>query len=88
MFEIYMTRDNIEHLYIDEVDGGWVGNITFHNVSPGCPNSIGTPDAQPFPTRQQAFLAGARIVCDLFTGSRDLPFFACGDTLITVAYRT
>lgn len=82
----HMHCGNIHHFLVEERVGGWVSNIVFKNVPEGQPDSIGTPDADPFSTQQEAFLAGARTVCLLFTGSPDLPFFIAGEKLICVAY--
>jgi hypothetical protein len=83
---VHMHRDNILHFLVEEHGGGWVSNIVFENVPEGQPDSIGTPDAHPFSTQQEAFLAGARTVCLLVTGSPDLPFFLAEGRLTCVAY--
>ena len=83
----YATRNNLLGLYIDERPNGWVANITFKHVPPGMPNCVGTPERTPFPDRRTAFLAGAALVCEIATGSRELPFLIVGDRLVYTAYR-
>jgi hypothetical protein len=82
----YFNRDNIDEFYIEKKAGGWVGNIAFKNVPPGCPDVMGTPDATPYETPREAFMRGAAILCLIVTGSSELPFFEAGDQLICVAY--
>lgn len=74
-------RDALRAFTIDRVKGGYVANIEF-DVAPGEPNTIGTPDARPLPTHKDAFLAGAVIVCQIVTGSPELPFFVLGDEIV------
>ncbi|MBU0781028.1 MAG: hypothetical protein KKC72_13420 [Alphaproteobacteria bacterium] len=81
----YFHRDNITDFYLEEHSGGWVANIAFSCVPPGLNNTIGTPDALPLPTERDAFLMGAMLVCELVTGSHDLPFFLAGHKLIVFA---
>lgn len=79
---------DISGLYLEQHPGGWVANITFEGVPPGEPNTIGTPDAAPFPTKRKAFLAGAMLLCRVLTGSGKLPFFLTEDKLVVVGYGT
>ncbi len=78
----YFTRDNLLELHLDKRAGGWVANITFRHVPPGLPNCVGTPESRPLPDERSAFLAGAAIVCEIATGSRELPFLVLGEQLI------
>ncbi|MDT0684522.1 hypothetical protein RM543_17745 [Roseicyclus sp. F158] len=80
------TRDALLALTIDEVGDGWVANIAF-DVPPGHPDTVGTPDAYPLPTRRDAFLAGAMIVCEIVSGSPELPFVVDADQLMVVTVR-
>jgi hypothetical protein len=84
----YFNRDNLDSLYLEEHPGGWVANIAFRNVPPWAPDTVGTPDAFPFPSRDEAFIAGARIVCQIVTGSTELPFLAANGNLIAFGYRS
>ena len=68
-------------LHVVPHNGGYVANLEF-DVPVGQPNILGTPDRSPYPTADEAFLAGARIVCEALTGSRDLPFLHTGDHVI------
>ena len=85
--------NNLDHydvvdLYLEQQPGGWVANIAFQGLPAGEPNTIGTPDASPYPSKQQAFLAGAALLCRLLTGSEELPFIATNDKLMVVGYGT
>lgn len=83
----YFNRDNIDEIYLEQKpDGGWIGNVAFRNVPAGQPDVVGTPEAYPFETQEAAFMAGAAIVCEIVTGSRELPFFLAGGNLICAAY--
>lgn len=82
----YLRLANMESLYLEQHPGGWVANIGFRNVPKGMPNTIGTSDAAPLPTREAAFMIGAALVCGIATGSCELPFFVAGDQLICVAH--
>ena len=86
-FPAHLNRDNIEAFYLEQKPcGGWVGNVAFENVPAGQPDVIGTPEAYPFKTQDEAFMAGAAIVCEIVTGSRELPFFQAGGRLICAVY--
>ena len=82
--ECYDVRD----LYLEQHPGGWVANIALQDVPEGKLNTIGTPDASPYPTKREAFLAGAAILCRLLTGSQELPFIASDDELRVFGYGT
>lgn len=83
----YLNCDNIEAFYFEQKPcGGWVANVAFRNVPVGQPDILGTPEAYPFETQIEAFMAGASIVCDIVTGSRELPFFFAGNQLICAVY--
>ena len=79
------TRDNIADFCVEQRKGGWVANIVF-DVPKGQPDVIGTPDADPFASFQDAFMAGASILCHVVTGSPELPFFQAGDKLMCAFY--
>ena len=82
-FPHWFTADRIKDFYLEQLGGGWVSTITFRDM----PHCLGSPDAMPYSTPQEAFLHGAGIVCELVTGSRDLPFVIVGNTLVVTAYR-
>lgn len=81
------TADRITGFYLEPRNGGWVSTITFRDVPPGMPNCLGSPDAMPYDDPRAAFLHGAGILCEIVTGSRNLPFMVVGDQLVVVAYR-
>lgn len=78
----YINAGNIADFRLNELPEGWVADIYFRDVPSGQPDAIGTPDAQPFATRAEAFLAGG----ELLTGSPELPFKIVGNQLILVGY--
>lgn len=80
-FPSSFTRDALRAFTIEQVAGGYVANIEF-DVAPGEPNTIGTPDADPLPTHRHAFIAGAALVCEVVSGSRELPFLVTDDELV------
>ena len=81
----HFHRDNLLDFYLEQSGDGWAANISFRHIPPGGPDTLGTPDAFPLP-EQQAFLAGAALVCEIVTGSPELPFFLAGDKLIVVSH--
>lgn len=81
----HFSRDNVSGLYLEKHAGGWVANLAFRHVPPGLPDTLGTPDAQPFPCEQSAFLAGAALLCHVVTGSHELPFTVVGNRLLVCA---
>lgn len=83
-----IERYDVSDLYLEQHPGGWVANIALRNVPEGKLNTIGTPDAFPYPTKREAFLAGAAILCRLLTGSQELPFIASDDELRVFGYGT
>ena len=76
-------RDALRSFTIDQVEGGYVANIAFVRTL-GEAITIGAPDALPLPTHKDAFLAGARIVCEIVTGSPELPFLVRDDEIVVV----
>lgn len=83
----HFYRDNLLYLYLEEHPGGWVANISFRHAPIGFPNTMGTPDAHPFESKKEAWLAGAALVCWIVTGSYKLPFFMVGNKLMVACYR-
>lgn len=80
------TADRISDFYLEPLNEGWVSTITFRDMPPGMPNSLGSPDEMPHEDPRDAFLHGAGILCEIVTGSRDLPFTVIGNQLVVVAY--
>lgn len=63
----YMRADNIRAVIVQQRNGGWVVDALFQDVPPGCPESYGTADANPFGTRRAACKAAVELVRDLTT---------------------
>ncbi|MFG6519458.1 hypothetical protein ACGYLX_18630 [Sulfitobacter sp. 1A13496] len=78
----HMNAQNLADFRLQKMNGGWVADIYFQNVPTGQPDAIGTRDAHPYKTKQEAFLAGAEMLCTLITGTPELPFTALGDQII------
>ncbi len=79
---------DIVDFYLEKHPAGWVANIAIDNPVAGAPNTVGTPDASPYPTQRLAFLAGASMLCLLLTGSPELPFIEANGTLLVAGYGT
>ncbi|MEI4264084.1 hypothetical protein [Roseovarius sp. D0-M9] len=79
---------DVAGFYLEQRPGGWGANITFDNLPPGAPQTLGTPDASPFPSKRLAFIAGAALLCKILTGSEDLPFFVTADKLLVAGHGT
>ena len=77
---------DVSDLYLEQHPGGWVANIALKDTPEGELNTIGTPDAFPYPTKREAFLAGAGLLCRLLMGSKELPFIATDDELKVFGY--
>ena len=82
------TADRITDFYVEELNGGWVSTLLFRDIPEGLPDALGSPDIMPYRERRDAFLHGAGILCEIVTGSRELPFTIVGDHLIVAAYGT
>ncbi len=80
-YPLYFTRENLEAIRLVQYSSGWIGNVDF-DVPAGLGDVIGTPEAYPILTRNQAFASAARIVCEIVCGSPELPFFLVGDHVI------
>tara|TARA_R110002012_G_scaffold68934_1_gene178770 strand:+ start:845 stop:1234 length:390 start_codon:yes stop_codon:yes gene_type:complete len=61
--------------------GGWAPTITFKGGSAGSPAKI-------YPSKKEAFLAGAETLCRILSGSKKLPFVVEGDMLMVAGYGT
>ncbi|OOY02793.1 hypothetical protein [Thioclava sp. F28-4] len=86
-FPRHFTADRIDDFYVEPLGNGWVSTITFRDVPAGEQNCLGSPDAFPYDDPRKAFLHGATILCEIATGSRELPFTMVGDKLIVAAYQ-
>ncbi len=61
--------------------GGWAPTITFKGGSACSPANI-------YPSKKEAFLAGAETLCRSLSGSKKLPFVVEGDMLMVAGYGT
>ena len=69
-----LDRCDISDLYLEKLPTGWVANVAFDIPLASVPNTIGTPNESPYSSPRWAFFVGAAILCDLLTGSLELPF--------------
>jgi len=76
----------IRSLELAQTDAGWGAYIGFSDVPEGLPNTIGTINVAPKDNAFDAFIAGASLLCELVTGSPELPFFAVGNELMVASY--
>lgn len=83
---LHFTRGNLLALHVDKRPGGWVGNVEFRDVPDGAPNCVGTPEYLPFEDPLDAFLMGAAIVCEIASGSPELPFVVQNGQLTCIVY--
>jgi len=75
-------RHDVTSFRLDAQPGGWAAIITLKGGSAGTPAKI-------YPSKREAFLAGAETLCRILTGSKTLPFFIDhGDNLIVTGCGT
>ena len=78
-------RENLKHLTVVKVDRGWVVNIIFNKKClDGRHDTMSSSALTPFPTAAAAVHYGAATVCQIVTGSAELPFEVVGDILVMV----
>lgn len=76
---------DVASFHLDARPEGWAPMITFKGGSAGTLKSLGNP-AKIYPSKKEAFLAGAETLCRILTGSKTLPFFIDhGDNLMSTA---
>ncbi|KKL88555.1 hypothetical protein LCGC14_1923530 [marine sediment metagenome] len=81
-------RHDVTSFHLDAQPGGWAAIITFERERAGTLKRLGTPP-KIYPTKKEAFLAGAETLCRILTGSKTLPFFIDhGDNLIVTGFGT
>lgn len=83
-FPAYCTRETLEAIRLVHYSSGWVSNVDF-DVPSGLGDVIGTPEAYPILTFNQAFSVAASIVCAIVSGSPELPFTLHGNQVIVTA---
>lgn len=79
---------DVSDFYLEQQHDGWVAKIAFQDVPKGAVATICTPEASPFPSKKEAFLAGAELLCKVLTGSEELPFFVANDKLMVTGWGT
>lgn len=84
----HMHRDNIDDFVIEMSKRGYIANIYFREVPKGQPAMAGTPECEAYPTAEMALSAGARILCEIISGSDTLPFPFTEASLLAAAQTT
>ncbi len=85
-FPGYVHRDKVKALTLEQEDGLWSYYLHLERAHSGMPNCIGLPPEFRCETSIEAFMAGAELLCLIFTGEEDLPFVAVGNKLMFTAY--
>ncbi len=60
----YLGPHNYQAFIVTARNGGWVADLLLRTVPQGLPDIMGTPEGFPYPTYEQAFEAGLRIVAE------------------------
>lgn len=79
---------DVSDFYLEQQHDGWVAKIAFQDALTGVDDTTCTPEASPFPSRKEAFLAGAKLLCKVLTGSEELPFIVTNDKLMVTGWGT
>jgi hypothetical protein len=85
-FGNYYVRENLDHLTLEKVSGGWVYNIIFKQRDGTEMNCVTLPVSKALPSAVDAFLCGASLTCLITTGFPTLPFERAGHTLVMASY--
>ncbi|KRS16911.1 hypothetical protein [Roseovarius indicus] len=80
------VRENLSHLTVEKVPGGWVWNILFKPRSGYDNDCMTAPMFKPFQSAAEALVFGASTVCEIVTGSSELPFTVAGNMLVMASY--
>ena len=72
-FPAQFTVENMANLYLEHRVTGWVAVLQFKSAPEGLPGFIETPSAHPFEDEEAALMAGIALVCEVATGSPELP---------------
>ena len=84
----YYVRENLDHLTLEKVPGGWVFNLSFKLIVGNEIDCMTSCFTEPFPNAVDAFHSGASLVCEIVTGCPDLPFEIVGNKLMMAGYGT
>ncbi len=86
-FGAHFVRDNLEHLTIEQLMGGWIANIIFKPRAGFQKDCITDHTVEPIQSAAEALLLGASYVSEFVSSSRELPFSVIGHKLIIARYR-
>lgn len=82
----HYVRENLRHLTLEQMAGGWVANIIFKPSADPQKDCMTVHTGTPIASAIDAFLLGASVVCELVSGSDELPFSLIGNKLMMARY--
>lgn len=82
----YYVRMNLDALTVERMSGGWVSNIIFKRRDGERADCMTSSLRDVFPSAAEALVFGASVVCEIVTGSPELPFGVAGNRLIMTSY--
>ncbi len=80
-FPEQIAIETLERFTLEKEDSGWSFFLTFKTTKPLMPNTVALPPELRVDDPMMAFLLGARTICELATGSGELPFKAVGNRI-------
>jgi len=79
-----ISIETLERFTLEKEDSGWSFFLTFKTKNPLMPNTAALPPELRVDDPMTAFLLGAQAICELATGSDELPFIAVGNKIFFV----
>jgi hypothetical protein len=76
-----MSIHTLERFTLENEGNGWSYFLTFKSQGTQMPNTVALPHELRFDDPMIAFLLGAQAICELATGSGDLPFQTVGNKI-------
>jgi hypothetical protein len=80
-FPEHMSIHTLERFTLENEGNGWSYFLTFKSQGTQMPNTVALPHELRFDDPMIAFLLGAQAICELATGSGDLPFQTVGNKI-------
>ena len=80
-FPEHMSIHTLERFTLENEGNGWSFFLTFKTTEPLMPNTMALPPELRLDDPMTAFLRGAQGICELATGSGELPFTAVGNII-------
>ena len=76
-----ISIETLERFTLEKEDGGGSFFLTFKTTEPLMPNTMALPPELRLDDPMTAFLLGAQVICELATGSGELPFQTVGNKI-------